>query len=292
MSNKNNNQTQNYAWQKECHIGNNLVFEKDGVSIYAGGHTREAEPDVVNVVIDLDNNVRSWKNGLPTSWKSTKLVPLVLSMPIVDYSAPWGASKEFWLSLWDDLKSIAPCSVLVMCMGGHGRTGLVVTCLMMAAELDVKKENPILWLRKKYCDKAVESQKQLIYLNQLWDIPVILESKPPYTNNKNESNTKKGNSKECFSCDSKDKSIALSSDIDKYECDDCWKFRGHKENSGEAEEEYNNSVNLQQSYCFYCETLEEVEWDEEDNKFTCANCWLNNYDDNKEKGEEANTKKN
>ena len=51
------------------------------------------------------------------------------------------------------------------CMGGHGRTGTVLACLV--AKLMPEVEDPIRWVRKHYCKDAIESVEQVKYILKL-----------------------------------------------------------------------------------------------------------------------------
>lgn len=52
-------------------------------------------------------------------------------------------------------------SVHIACMAGHGRTGLVLAAVLAHAK---GMKDAIHWLRKNYCDRAVESQEQVDFL--------------------------------------------------------------------------------------------------------------------------------
>ncbi len=54
--------------------------------------------------------------------------------------------------------------VHVGCIGGHGRTGMVLASLVAQALPEVK--NAIKWTRDHYCKKAVESEPQVAFLVQ------------------------------------------------------------------------------------------------------------------------------
>ena len=49
-------------------------------------------------------------------------------------------------------------TVHVGCIGGHGRTGTVISAIV--AEL-LEEKDAIQWVRKHYCKKAVESKAQV-----------------------------------------------------------------------------------------------------------------------------------
>lgn len=48
-------------------------------------------------------------------------------------------------------------AVGIFCLGGHGRTGYVVACVL--SRLGVKE--PVAYLRRVYCHKAVETARQM-----------------------------------------------------------------------------------------------------------------------------------
>ncbi len=52
-------------------------------------------------------------------------------------------------------------NMLVSCMGGHGRTGTVLS--IWAGLHDI--ENPIQYVRKIYCEEAVETVSQEMFVN-------------------------------------------------------------------------------------------------------------------------------
>ena len=103
------------------------------------------------------------------SWR-----PLVLTTAKVWF--PWDEEPQYILVNWPDM-GVVPLVLLsrlvnfvlrqprgrkieVGCLGGHGRTGTLLSALVMAAEgksaLDAIKE-----VRRRYCEKAVESSAQL-----------------------------------------------------------------------------------------------------------------------------------
>lgn len=72
--------------------------------------------------------------------------------------------KSDWIRLIKDLSQING-KVLVHCMGGHGRTGTLLTILLSLSR--ALKKDPVQWLRKQYCEKVVETQAQIQYLKKL-----------------------------------------------------------------------------------------------------------------------------
>lgn len=59
--------------------------------------------------------------------------------------------------------------VHVQCIGGHGRTGLVMA-LLMGRYGGITE--PIKWVKENYCKSAVESNKQVRFVSKMLKIPV------------------------------------------------------------------------------------------------------------------------
>lgn len=60
-------------------------------------------------------------------------------------------------------------SVAVSCLGGHGRTGLVLACLWQISHPTCK--DPIFAIRQQGCKKWVESEEQARYILQRFKLP-------------------------------------------------------------------------------------------------------------------------
>lgn len=63
---------------------------------------------------------------------------------------------------WIKSQLIASRRVHIGCIGGHGRTGTVLAALVRFMDPSIK--DAIGYVRKNYCKKAVESQKQIDFL--------------------------------------------------------------------------------------------------------------------------------
>jgi len=64
--------------------------------------------------------------------------------------------------------------VHIACIGGHGRTGTALAILHSFSGNIPKKMSPLVWVRKNYCDRAIESESQARY------IEMITGRKTPY----------------------------------------------------------------------------------------------------------------
>ena len=242
-----------------CHDGNVFVFEHQGISVYGGGNLKDSEPNKVDLVLDLDRNVRavSWEDDLPEDWScrsrassSTK----VLDLFIKDMHAPEHIDATFWKLFWSDLRKEAhknegKLSILVMCQGGHGRTGVVLASLIMASAYNKvgipENIHVVKWLRENYCEKAVESSRQCDYLTRLWDMKFIEATKGGTTSfvkgatttatNNGSNNVDPDEDSEiptsdskCITCSTKrtqNNRVLYSADLKTFECDNCFGIR-------------------------------------------------------------------
>jgi protein-tyrosine phosphatase len=156
---------------KECHSGNVKVFDIGNLTVYGGGTSHGVKPYQDWVVIDL---VRAYRPDIYVNAKGFEAFKTKIPNegPVIEIDWPdMGVPKltgEMWEALAGDLRKIAKketkTSVVVCCMGGHGRTG---TCLSILAALLLDKKEPIKFVREVYCKKAVESKSQVEYVGKM-----------------------------------------------------------------------------------------------------------------------------
>lgn len=92
--------------------------------------------------------------------------------PITDMQAPKDPESFKALIEWLAVQLIADKLVHIGCIGGHGRTGTVLAALVKHM---TGNEDAITYVRENYCEKAVESQVQIDFLNKHFGIkPVAL----------------------------------------------------------------------------------------------------------------------
>jgi hypothetical protein len=158
------------------HTGNKKVIEYGSAAVYAGGWTRGAKPKKDWIVVDLDGYYyetittipdypREFSNSMNVMYRDA---PKVLYLHIRDYGVPaWDAT--FWVTFANDILSILKSgkNVLVACMGGHGRTGMVVAILL---GILTNVDDPIGWVREKYCYEAIETKAQEKYVRDILGI--------------------------------------------------------------------------------------------------------------------------
>ena len=173
-----------YGTYSNCHTGSTLIFDKDNVEVYAGGRSHNPKYSGMDLIIDLTGSLKFITWPIPKTWKSAAHLsyPNVLALEITDSQAPWQVDLDFWKAFWADLvdqsKGVIKTetdkyTVLVVCQGGHGRTGVVIGALAAAAGVvDPKKDRDDLveCIRDVYCDEAVETSTQMDYLKNVCGI--------------------------------------------------------------------------------------------------------------------------
>lgn len=93
-----------------------------------------------------------------------------IHFPINDMSVPKDPAEFKAMINWLSVQLLAGKSVHVGCLGGHGRTGLVLSALVQVISGNV---DAIDYVRKNYCNKAVENTQQAQFLNKHFGITVV-----------------------------------------------------------------------------------------------------------------------
>lgn len=104
----------------------------------------------------------------PSIWEWTP--PPVFGLKWPDGQVP-GMSRAWWENLHEALHHIEG-KVAIFCQGGHGRTG---TALSILWGLSNKRGDPVKAIRKRYCVDAVETLRQIIYIEDILDRDVKAE---------------------------------------------------------------------------------------------------------------------
>lgn len=128
-----------------------------------------------DIYVGLDYSTRTTYGSYP--WNNTRVE---IYFPIKDMHAP-DDPKEFhrmieWLA--DQIR--AGKKVHIGCIGGHGRTGTVLSALVAHM---TGNEDATEYVRKNYCTKAVESDEQIRFLKKHYNIKEVNPTKLPYTGN-------------------------------------------------------------------------------------------------------------
>lgn len=109
--------------------------------------------------------------------------PVEFLFEITDMQAPKSGSEFERMVVWLAEQLDAGKKVHIGCIGGHGRTGMVLAALRKHMTGD---EDATQHVRDHYCKKAVESATQIAFLQKMWGINPVSASKTlaPVTSSK------------------------------------------------------------------------------------------------------------
>lgn len=137
-----------------CYHSHPALPLKDGLVVYGGSCIDPAVLDA-DVYVGFDYGMRDDARAYP--WNDGVWFQYL----ITDMKAPKNPESFSQLIDWLILQLSANKKVHLGCIGGHGRTGTVLAALV-ARFMGVK--DAIQYVRKNYCDKAVESKEQIDFL--------------------------------------------------------------------------------------------------------------------------------
>lgn len=142
---------------------NGETYKVHGGSVYS---TRSPKFDVV-VALDTGHHATAkafpWTDGHEFQY------------PIRDGKAPKDTKTFKQLVTWLGERILAGDKVFVGCIGGHGRTGMVLTALV--AHMTGMKDATT-YVRENYCKKAVESTSQVNFLKKHYAVTKVEPTKP------------------------------------------------------------------------------------------------------------------
>lgn len=150
-----------FETHKPLPIGEYLIY---------GGSCSSPMVSNADVYIGFDRSMKETANMYP--WNEKKVEEILFYIP--DMGVPADAAEFKKMIAWIALQLIALKLVHIGCIGGHGRTGMVLAALVthMTGESD-----SISYVRKHYCEKAVESSAQVRFLNTHYGIKEISGAK-------------------------------------------------------------------------------------------------------------------
>lgn len=134
-----------------------------GHQVY-GGSCQYPVPDM-DIYVGLDYSMRTHVKAYP--WVNQVVA---VSYLITDMQAPKDATSFKEMISWLAKNITDNKKVHIGCIGGHGRTGLVLSALVM--EL-VGDKAAIDYVRNNYCHKAVETLVQVEFLNKHYGISKV-----------------------------------------------------------------------------------------------------------------------
>jgi hypothetical protein len=124
------------------------------------GKLHQSQLSDLNVWLTL-----SWAPSIPWLWGITQEpqpTPHHIMFPITDYEEPSDVESFEWLVGTCQRYLTEGRNVHVSCVGGHGRTGLVLACIMGRSGIT----QPITHIREAGCEKWVESIKQIDFVSE------------------------------------------------------------------------------------------------------------------------------
>jgi len=141
--------------------------------IFYGGSIGDALYDRYDLIINasgrsIANIVEAnelAKNLFPSALKASLTDTAIIEIDWTDGSVP-ALGVDFWQGLVDGLKKIKQekFKIACCCFGGHGRTG---TMLSVFAGLFDLADDPVTFIRKRYCPCAVETYVQISYVERM-----------------------------------------------------------------------------------------------------------------------------
>ena len=124
-----------------------------------GGNGRDPVVKDADIYVGLDGGVSGYGNQ---PWNGSTVQDYLYT--IQDMNAPKNP-EDFRLFIhWLSVQLIAGKKVHVGCIGGHGRTGTVFAALVAYMTTREQIPDPITYVRKNYCTKAVEAKVQVEFL--------------------------------------------------------------------------------------------------------------------------------
>jgi hypothetical protein len=136
-----------------------------GGGIFIGGSCGHPVRDDADVYIGLESGMRHQSAKYP--WAAADSGPVGVSFLINDMGAPKDVPNFLAMIRWLAEQLAAGKTVHVGCVGGHGRTGLVLSALVKYV---TGNADAITWVRANYCNRAVESASQVEFLHQHFGI--------------------------------------------------------------------------------------------------------------------------
>jgi len=146
------------------------ISTKNGEVTVYGGACGDPVHKGLDIYVALDHGTAHDPQAWP--WHGSRQF---IYFPITDMSTPKDAAEfKLMISWLGEQIMVHKKSVHIGCIGGHGRTGMVLAALVkdMSGE-----EDAITYVRKNYCDKVVETTAQVKWLNTHFGIKVVDGSK-------------------------------------------------------------------------------------------------------------------
>ena len=159
------------------------VFKVGKTHIWAGSQDELLEQFGWRLVISAIGYTRFAKAPITASKSAHELLPKTLfnwtPPPCIGIEWPDCGIPAIAPEWWDELASAIrglKGNVGLCCVGGHGRTGTMLAILAVKLGKVKKGDCPVAWVRARYCDKTVESNAQLDYIERVTGVKVPSEA--------------------------------------------------------------------------------------------------------------------
>lgn len=181
-----------------CHEGVLPVFKYEHVTFWGGKAREVIQYDDWSLMLCFSDRASNWESNEPaplvtSNTKARQILSPSLfqarsQAPFIgidwpDYHIP-DLDYDWWRTLVDDILRIEgdQVNVAMGCTGGHGRTGTALAILLGLLYPDAKDDCVVEFIRKKYCDKVVESWAQIQYIEEVTALKV--KARPSWANNR------------------------------------------------------------------------------------------------------------
>ena len=159
--------TGTYASSKWACSGHNqpkLVIDTDSLKVWAGSKSATKIPPIGAIIVDLAGAY------LPPVFTSGGLKLEGFDWPRVVIDWPDMTTPRLTQDMWRQLISQLANQerdLFVACSMGHGRTGTALIIFAHMLGQLPKDECPVKWIRRVYCEEAVETTTQIDYLEDI-----------------------------------------------------------------------------------------------------------------------------
>jgi len=169
-----------------CHIGPKQIMKIGSATIYAGDKEEiESWPWALRVNLlgyGSSPKIIKFENGaaelFPSDLNKALLSPTIVCDWIDRAAPPWPI--KLWEQIIESFGAING-NIGIHCQGGHGRTGTMIAILAGLTGQLKKDECPVLWARKHHCKKAVETNSQLNYIEEITNCKVEANASDTYS---------------------------------------------------------------------------------------------------------------
>ncbi len=172
-----------YKTQGCTHEGTTMVLKVGkGTSLWAGAKDELLEQGGWALVISAVGFNDFTDNPLTTTPGARALLPGALfdwaPPACVGITWPDRGIPALGAAWWRELAKALPAvkgDIGVCCMGGHGRTGVMLAILAALLGKVKKGDCPVEWVRAHYCNSTVESEAQADYVERITGRKVFAE---------------------------------------------------------------------------------------------------------------------